>query len=167
MSWRSRKKKEGIFLYCLFCPKEIFLTFIFYLNVQCIEYAFKIYIVLHSRKTLLHTLVLLVFKIVENFQCILNKIYRNETLSSTSHKTKSKKKRANILFNFIFITSKTREKVSQITVSFYIFYYLYSDLVEKFKNKNLSKLLVLLLLLQICIHSQTPLKLSKYCKKAQ
>ena len=33
MSWSSQKKKGGIFLYRLFCPKEIFLTFVFYLNV--------------------------------------------------------------------------------------------------------------------------------------
>ena len=31
MSWSSRIKKEGI--YCLFCPKEIFLTFTFYVSV--------------------------------------------------------------------------------------------------------------------------------------
>ena len=32
MSWSSQKKKEGI-LYWLFCPEEIFLPFVFYLNV--------------------------------------------------------------------------------------------------------------------------------------
>ena len=44
MSWRARKKKEA-FLYRLFCPKEIFLTFAFNLNVYCIEYTFRICIV--------------------------------------------------------------------------------------------------------------------------
>ena len=28
MSWSSRKKRRGYFLYRLFCPKEVFLTFI-------------------------------------------------------------------------------------------------------------------------------------------
>ena len=40
MSWSSRKKKEGIYLFIyfyfsiiIFCPKDIFLTFMFYLRV--------------------------------------------------------------------------------------------------------------------------------------
>ena len=35
MSCSTRKKKEGIFctVYCLFCPKGVFLRFVFYLNV--------------------------------------------------------------------------------------------------------------------------------------
>ena len=33
MSWSSRKKKRMHFLYRLFCPEEIFLAFLFYLNV--------------------------------------------------------------------------------------------------------------------------------------
>ena len=33
MSWSSQKKKRGHLLYLLFCPKEIFLTLEFYLNV--------------------------------------------------------------------------------------------------------------------------------------
>ena len=48
-SWSSWKKK-GYFLYRLFCPKEILLTFVFYLNVECIEYTFRIYILLHIKK---------------------------------------------------------------------------------------------------------------------
>ena len=35
ISWSSQKKKEGIFLYCLLCPKEIFVTFVLF---QCIVY---------------------------------------------------------------------------------------------------------------------------------
>ena len=50
MSWSSRKKQEGYFLYRLFCPKGISLRFVLYLNVQCIEYAFRIYIRLHIKK---------------------------------------------------------------------------------------------------------------------
>ena len=50
MSWSSRKKKRGIFVYCLFCPKEVFLTFVFYLNAQCIEHNFRLYIPLHIKK---------------------------------------------------------------------------------------------------------------------
>ena len=37
-SWSLRKKKENIF-----CPKEIVLTFMFYFNVECIEYILRIY----------------------------------------------------------------------------------------------------------------------------
>ena len=33
VSWSSREKKRGNFLYRLFCPKVIFLTFVFYINV--------------------------------------------------------------------------------------------------------------------------------------
>ena len=44
------KEKRGHFLYYLFCPKDIFLIFVFYLNVQCIEYFFRIYILLHITK---------------------------------------------------------------------------------------------------------------------
>ena len=33
ISWSSRKKKDIIFLHRVFCPKKIFLTFVFYLNV--------------------------------------------------------------------------------------------------------------------------------------
>ena len=69
MSWSSRKKKEGIFVSFILSEGN-FLTFVFYLNV-CIEYTFTRYILLYIKKTLLHTLVLLVFKIVESLQCIL------------------------------------------------------------------------------------------------
>ena len=47
MSWSLQKKKERILLYRLFFPKETFLTFMFYLNVQCVEYTFRIFILLH------------------------------------------------------------------------------------------------------------------------
>ena len=50
MSWGSqKKKKKGIFC-TLFCRKEFFLTNVFYLNVQCIKYTFRIYIHLHIKK---------------------------------------------------------------------------------------------------------------------
>ena len=67
--------------------KGICLRFMFYLIVQCIECTFRIYIFLHIKKLLtlhiklLHTLSLLVSKIVESLQCILNgkyyPLYRN------------------------------------------------------------------------------------------
>ena len=44
------KVKRKHFLHCLFWPKGIFLTFIFYLNVYCIKYTFRIYILLHIKK---------------------------------------------------------------------------------------------------------------------
>ena len=64
--------KKGHFLYRLFCVKGIFLTFVFCLNVWCIEYTCKISIFFKYQKKLGHTLLLLVFNIVESIQCILN-----------------------------------------------------------------------------------------------
>ena len=43
------KEKRGHFLYCLFCAEEIFLTFAFNLNVQCIKYTSRIHILLHIK----------------------------------------------------------------------------------------------------------------------
>ena len=72
MSWSSRKKKEGIFLYRLFCPIEIFFNTC--ILAQCILYRihFQNIHTFTYQKTLLQTLLLLVFKIVEGLQCILN-----------------------------------------------------------------------------------------------
>ena len=50
MSWSLQKKKIRHFLYCLFCPKEIIFNIYVLLNVQCIEYTFRIYILLHIKK---------------------------------------------------------------------------------------------------------------------
>ena len=47
---QSLRQKKGRFLYRLFCPKTIVLRFAFYLNVECIEYTFRIYILLHIKK---------------------------------------------------------------------------------------------------------------------
>ena len=44
------KEKRGHFLYHLFCQKEFFLTFVFYLNVQSVEYTFRKYILLHIKR---------------------------------------------------------------------------------------------------------------------
>ena len=63
MSWSSRKKKGGGLLYRFFCPKEIFLTFVFYLNAYCIEYTFRIYIILYISKNITSYTFLLVLKI--------------------------------------------------------------------------------------------------------
>ena len=50
MSWSSRKKKEAIFYTVYFVRREFFLRFVFCLNVKCIEYTFRIYILLHIKK---------------------------------------------------------------------------------------------------------------------
>ena len=42
--------KKSTFLYRLFYPKEFFLPFVFYLNVKCIEYTCRIYILFHIKK---------------------------------------------------------------------------------------------------------------------
>ena len=57
------KERRGHILYRLFCPKGV-LTFVFYLYVACIGNTFR---------TVLETLLLLVFKIVESLQFILNR----------------------------------------------------------------------------------------------
>ena len=49
LSQSSRRKKEGIFCTVYFVRRKFFLTFVFYLNVQCIEYTFRIYILLHIK----------------------------------------------------------------------------------------------------------------------
>ena len=68
------RKKRGHFLYRSFCLKKIFVTCMFYLSVQCIEFTFRIDILLHlKRHYFIHFL--LVFKIVESLQCILKKVY--------------------------------------------------------------------------------------------
>ena len=46
VSWGSHKKKKR----ALFIPWKTFLTFVFYLNVYCIEYTFIVYILLHIKK---------------------------------------------------------------------------------------------------------------------
>ena len=61
-----RKKKEGIFLYHLLCLKEFFLTLLFYPNVKCIKYTFRIIILLRIKNITLCTFVVC-FKIVESF----------------------------------------------------------------------------------------------------
>ena len=72
MSWSSQKEKRGHLLYRLFCPKRIFLTFVFYLGVQYIEYTFRTYILSHIKKQYFAHFFLLVFKVVENLHCIVN-----------------------------------------------------------------------------------------------
>ena len=65
------ERKKSAFLLRLFCPKEIFLTFVpfqstmYGINFQNI-YAFT------YQKTLFHTLLWLVFNIVESLHCTLN-----------------------------------------------------------------------------------------------
>ena len=49
MSLSSRKKKEHIFCAVYFIRREFFQDF-FYLNEQCIEYTFRMYILLHIKK---------------------------------------------------------------------------------------------------------------------
>ena len=69
MSWSSRKKKEVIF--CTFYFVNTYVLFVFYLNVQCIEYTSRICILLHLKKHYLYTF-LIDFKIVGFTEEILN-----------------------------------------------------------------------------------------------
>ena len=65
---RAREWKKSAFFYRLYYPKEVFLTFVFYFNVRCTEYSFRICFISKSitSYTLLH-----VSKIVESLQCTL------------------------------------------------------------------------------------------------
>ena len=67
----ARNRKRGHFFQRLFWPHGIFLTFVFYLNLQCIEYTFRIYILLHIKKYYSIPFCFLFFKIVESLQIIL------------------------------------------------------------------------------------------------
>ena len=64
--------KNRQFLYRLFCP-NCFLIFVFYVSVYFIEYTFRTCTLLHIKKSYSRNF-LLVFKIVESFHCILNKL---------------------------------------------------------------------------------------------
>ena len=86
MSQSLRKKKESIFCKVYFVQRN-FLTFLFYLDVQCNEHTFK-YIYLYQKK-LRHTLLLLVFKIVKSLQCILNRTWALVENNIKKIKTKS------------------------------------------------------------------------------
>ena len=78
MTWSSRKKIRA-FLYRSFCPKESFLTFVFQLNAQCIEYhfgieyTFRIYILLHIKKHYFKHFFCLFLKSPKAFSVSLNK----------------------------------------------------------------------------------------------
>ena len=71
MTWSSQKKKEGNFCTVYFVQRESFFNIFLYLNVQCNKYTFRIYVLLRIKK---HYFIhfLLVFKIAESLQCILN-----------------------------------------------------------------------------------------------
>ena len=65
------KEKIKQFLYRLFCPEKMVLTFASYLNVLFIKYTFRIYILLRIAKDCSYTF-LIVFKIMQSLQCILS-----------------------------------------------------------------------------------------------
>ena len=75
---RERKKKD--FLYCLFCPKEFFLTFVLIYSIsQCIvywihEYTFKINTLLHIKKHYFIQFCCLFIKSLKAFSVFLSSI---------------------------------------------------------------------------------------------
>ena len=78
----QRKKRSFFVPFVLF--QGIFLALMFYLNAWCIEYTFRIYILLHIKKHyFIHSL--LVFKIVKSLQCILT---MQDEISSQFNKLK-------------------------------------------------------------------------------
>ena len=90
MSWSSQKKKEGIFLYRLFVQRIFFNICVL---SQCILYCihFQNICTFTYQKTLLHIILLLVFKTVESLQYILKRqklrgLYTNAVLNSSGKK---------------------------------------------------------------------------------
>ena len=67
MSWSSRTKQE-----CNFC-NVYFARTNFFFNIWVLSQCIMQWITFTYQKTLLHTLLLLVFKIAKNLQCILKK----------------------------------------------------------------------------------------------
>ena len=45
-----RKRKKKVFLVLFILSEKVFLTFVFYINVYCIEHTFRIYILVHVKK---------------------------------------------------------------------------------------------------------------------
>ena len=70
MSWCSRKKKEGIFCTVCFVRRDFFFKICFMLMYSALN-TLSEYIYFYITKTLLHTLLLLILKIVESLQSIL------------------------------------------------------------------------------------------------
>ena len=77
MSWSLRKKKEDIFCTVFFFPprRKCFLTFVFYLNVLYVEYAFRIYIPLHIKKHYFIHFCCLFLKLSNAFSVSLSLLY--------------------------------------------------------------------------------------------
>ena len=116
MSWSSQKEKRGHLLYRLFCPKRIFLTFVFYLGVQYIEYTFRIYILSHIKKQYFAHFFLLVFKVVENLHCIVNYNVLNIFINFRQHLNGLEN--CNRIF---FFASSTKQPKTQPTIQNAIF----------------------------------------------
>ena len=69
-------------MYRLFCPKEFFLTFVFYLNGVLNTLSGYTYFYI-SKKKIYFIHFLLIFKIVESLQCILNTNEMSNEISIT------------------------------------------------------------------------------------
>ena len=89
MCWNLRKKKEGIFCTVYFVRMEIFLALAFYLSLQHIEYTMRIYILLRIKNQLLHTFLVLPFKIVESLQYIFQVEQNSDFMPSFCMRKKS------------------------------------------------------------------------------
>ena len=68
MTWSSRKKEDSTFLYRLFFPKEIFLTFMLYLI--CVLDTLSKYTYFYISKNINSYTFSLVFKFVKSLQFI-------------------------------------------------------------------------------------------------
>ena len=101
----SRKKKEGIFCTVCFVRRKFFLTFL--LTSQFIVYWIHFQnIHIHTftyQKTLLHTLLLFIFKISKSLQCILNywELLMLNAICEVSSKYKEE------VFIFVYVEEQT------------------------------------------------------------
>ena len=83
----ARERKKGVFFVTFVLFKGNF--FVICTLSQCIEYwiSFQNIYLFTYKKVLLHTLFLLVFKIVESFQCILKFFQAEERVETTTKTT--------------------------------------------------------------------------------
>ena len=77
MSWSLWRKKSAFFQ-CLFCPVEIFVTFVFYLSIKSTLNKASEYIIFCVTKTLLHPLLCLLLKLSKSFSVSLSFIQKKD-----------------------------------------------------------------------------------------
>ena len=118
MSWRSRKKERGHFLYCLFCPKEIFLVFVFYLTYSVLntrsEYTYFYVLTIIA----LYTFFCLFLKLSKAFSVSLIIAYSLRQKVDNNNKTRETEKGRQQTTHHMGVTKTKFDKVLIFTCSF-------------------------------------------------